>query len=60
MTKQQFNNLIKGLFKDMDEGYYGKTEIIDEIWTYFENEKLRNRELWKEVQKLRKKFTNIT
>ena len=60
MRKSQFSNLLKGLFKDMKEGYYGTTEMIDEIWTHFEDEQSRNEELWKEVQRLRKRYETRT
>ncbi len=42
--------------QDIKEGYYGTPELIDEVWGYIEDEKLRNKELWKEVKRLRKKL----
>lgn len=56
MKKSEFIKLFKGLTKDIKEGYYGQAEMIDEIWDYFNNEQMRNKELWKEVQRLRRKL----
>lgn len=56
MTRGEFNKLFNGLIKDSRDGYFGYEEIKDEIWYYFNNEQMRNKDLWKEVQKLRKKL----
>jgi FMN phosphatase YigB (HAD superfamily) len=40
----------------MERGLYGIPEILDEIWYYYNNERERNKELWKEVKRLRKKL----
>lgn len=60
MKRSEFTKMFKQLLKDMDEGYYGQVEFIYEIWDYFNNEQMRNKELWKEVQRLRKKYEPTT
>lgn len=56
MKKSEFNKLFKNLLKDCREGYFGFEEMQDEIWYYLNNEQMRNKELWKEVKRLRKKY----
>lgn len=54
MTKGQFNQMFKEMLVDCRDGYYGYDELRDECWYYLDNEQMRNKELWKEVKKLRK------
>lgn len=56
MKRAEFNRIFKGLLKDSRDGYFGYEEIMDECWNYINNEQMRNKELWKEVQRLRKKY----
>lgn len=48
--------MFKQLLKDSREGYFGYEEIMDECWSYIDNEQMRNKELWKEVKRLRRKY----
>lgn len=56
MKKSEFNKLFNNLLRDSRDGYFGYEEIKDELWYYLNNEQMRNKELWKEVQKLRKRL----
>lgn len=56
MKRREFNKLFNGLLQECREGFCGYEEMKDELWYYLENEQLRNKDLWKEVKKLRKKL----
>lgn len=56
MTKGQFNKMFRGLLKDSRDGFFGYDEIMDECWYYLHNEQMRNKDLWKEVKRLRRKY----
>lgn len=59
MKEREFRKMFKEMLKDSRDGYFGYEEIIDECWYYLNNEQMRNKELWKEVQKWRKKYGKI-
>lgn len=54
MKKGEFKARIKDMLKDVKDGLYGLEEVIDEIWGYIQEEQWRNKELWREVKKLRR------
>lgn len=56
MRKRDFISRFKNMKKDIKDGYYGFDELIDECWSYVQEEQWRNKDLWKEVKKLRKKL----
>lgn len=56
MKKREFNKLVRKLIEECREGFFGWGEMIDEIWWYIYAEQERNKDLWKEVKRLRKKY----
>lgn len=57
MTKREFNKMFKQLIDESRDGFYGYKEMRDELWHHYDNEQMRNKELWKEVKRLRKKLS---
>lgn len=54
MKKSEFKKLIRNMMQDIKDGYYGKDEMIEEIWSYIRNEQQRSEVFKREVIRLTK------